>query len=46
MICADCDAVIAPTPKISRLLAGYGVHCPVRIIPTGLDLQRLCCAPG
>ena len=24
----------------SRLLAGYGVHCPVRIIPTGLDLQR------
>ena len=40
MICADCDAVIAPTPKISRLLAGYGVHCPVRIIPTGLDLQR------
>lgn len=40
MICASCDAVIAPTPKISRLLAGYGVHCPVRIIPTGLDLQR------
>lgn len=40
MICAGCDAVIAPTPKISRLLAGYGVHCPVRIIPTGLDLQR------
>ena len=33
MICADCDAVIAPTPKISRLLAGYGVHCPVRISP-------------
>ena len=40
MICAGCDAVIAPTPKISRLLASYGVHCPVRIIPTGLDLQR------
>lgn len=40
MICASCDAVIAPTPKISRLLAGYGVHCPVRIISTGLDLQR------
>ena len=40
MICAYCDAVIAPTPKISRLLAGYGVRCPVQIIPTGLDLQR------
>lgn len=40
MVCASCDAVIAPTPKISGLLAGYGVHCPVRVIPTGLDLQR------
>lgn len=40
MICASCDAVIAPTPKIRRLLAGYGVHCPVRVIPTGLDLDR------
>lgn len=45
MICASCDAVIAPTPKISRLLAGYGVHCPVRVIPTGLDLQRFSAAP-
>lgn len=40
MICASCDAVIAPTPKISHLLTGYGVQCPVQVIPTGLDLQR------
>lgn len=46
MICASCDAVIAPTPKISRLLAGYGVHCPVRVIPTGLDLQRFSTTPN
>ena len=45
MICASCNAVIAPTPKISRLLAGYGVHCLVRVIPTGLDLQRFSTTP-
>lgn len=45
MICASCDAVIAPTAKISRLLAGYGVHCPVWVIPTGLDLQRFSTTP-
>lgn len=38
-ICAQADAVIAPTEKIRRLLTGYGVACPVEVIPTGLDLQ-------
>lgn len=36
-VCAQADAVIAPTPKIRRLLAGYGVRVPVEVIPTGLD---------
>ena len=44
-ICAACDAVIAPTPKIQWLLAGYGVRCPVSVIPTGLDLRRFAVAP-
>lgn len=44
-VCARADAVIAPTPKIRRLLRGYGVQCPVRVIPTGLDLDRFCAAP-
>lgn len=44
-ICAQTDAVIAPTPKIRRLLAGYGVRVPVEVIPTGLDLDRLRRAP-
>ena len=44
-ICAGCDAVIAPTPKIQWLLTGYGVHCPVQVIPTGLDLDRFAVPP-
>ena len=44
-VCARADAVIAPTPKIQRLLRGYGVQCPVRVIPTGLDLARFNAAP-
>lgn len=44
-ICAQADAVIAPTPKIRLLLAGYGVTCPVEVIPTGLDLGRFSAAP-
>ena len=39
-ICNCCDAVIAPTPKIRSLLLGYGVQCPVQILPTGLELTR------
>lgn len=46
MICADCDAVIAPTPKISRLLAGYGVALPGAYHPHGAGPAALCCAPG
>lgn len=44
-VCASADAVIAPTPKIQRLLRSYGVQCPVRVIPTGLDLRRFTAAP-
>ena len=44
-ICARTDAVIAPTEKIRRLLAGYGVTHPIRVIPTGLELERFAAAP-
>ncbi len=44
-VCASADAVIAPTPKIQRLLRSYGVQCPVRVIPTGLDLRRFTTTP-
>ena len=32
-----CDAVVAPTASIARLLRRRGVTVPVRVVPTGLD---------
>lgn len=40
------DAVIAPTQKMARVLRGYGVHRPLHVIPTGLDLRRFRPAEG
>jgi len=37
---AATDAVIVPTAKVADLLTGYGVHRPLHVIPTGLDLHR------
>ncbi len=34
------DAVIAPSQKVAGLLAQYGVHTSVSVIPTGIDLGR------
>ena len=39
-VLARTDAVIAPSVKVSNLLAGYGVRTPVRVIPTGIDTAR------
>ena len=33
------DCYVAPTEKIRALLDGYGVKCPIAVIPTGLDLS-------
>lgn len=35
-----CDAVIAPSESIGRLLADRGVQAPIRAIPTGVDVDR------
>ena len=35
-----CDAVIAPTEKVKNALLGYGVEKPIKVVPTGLDLER------
>ena len=34
------DCMIAPTGKVRGLLQGYGVRCPVFVVPTGIDLRR------
>lgn len=35
-----CDAVIAPSNKVKRQLLTYGVKKPVKVIPSGIDLDR------
>lgn len=39
-VLAVTDAVIVPTAKVADLLTGYGVHRPLHVVPTGLDLSR------
>ncbi|WP_345078477.1 glycosyltransferase family 4 protein [Brachybacterium paraconglomeratum] len=39
-VLAVTDAVIVPTAKVADLLTGYGVHQPLHVIPTGLDLDK------
>ena len=31
------DAILAPTPKVKRLLSDWGVERPVHVLPTGVD---------
>ena len=45
-VLAAADSVIVPTAKVARLLSGYGVRGPVRVVPTGLNLQRFRPAAG
>jgi glycosyltransferase involved in cell wall biosynthesis len=33
------DHVIAPTEAVADVLRGYGVHRPIAVIPTGIDLD-------
>lgn len=34
------DCIIAPTGKVRDLLSTYSVNAPVRVIPTGIDIER------
>lgn len=34
------DAVIAPSSSIKRELESFGIHKPIHIIPTGIDIER------
>ncbi len=35
-----CKAVIAPSKKTKEMLTGYGVKCPIEIIPSGIKLNN------
>ena len=39
--CNDLDAVVVPSRAMREVLREYGVHAPVEIIPTGIELERL-----
>jgi glycosyltransferase involved in cell wall biosynthesis len=39
--CNDLDAVVVPSRAMLEVLHNYGVRTPVKIIPTGLELERL-----
>ena len=41
-----CDAIIAPTGKVTGLLEEYRVNCPVYTVPTGIDLEAFHPAPA
>ncbi len=44
--CNLCDAVIAPSRSIERLLRHRGVTSPIKVIPTGIDLERFQAGDG
>lgn len=44
--CNLCDAVIAPSESIARLLRERGVAVPLRVIPTGVDRTRFAGGDG
>ncbi len=38
--CNRCDLVVAPSREIERMIKGYGIRTPVRVIPTGVQLHK------
>jgi 1,2-diacylglycerol 3-alpha-glucosyltransferase len=44
--CNDLDAVVVPSRAMRTVLQEYGVHTPIDIIPTGIELDRLAGGDG
>ncbi|MTV81996.1 glycosyltransferase family 4 protein [Secundilactobacillus folii] len=38
--CSHLDGVVAPSDRVLDKLTGYGVQVPIRVIPTGIDLDQ------
>ena len=41
-----CDGVIAPSESIAKLIKKRGVTAPVRVVPTGIDVQSFAAGNG
>jgi glycosyltransferase involved in cell wall biosynthesis len=44
--CRAVDALVVPSRAMVTALHDYGVHCPMRIIPTGLEMDRFAGGDG
>lgn len=44
--CNLCDAVIAPSESVAKVLRGRGVQVPITVIPTGVNVQRFASGDG
>ena len=44
--CNLCDAVIAPSESVARLLVRRGVKVPIEVIPTGVDAKAFATGDG
>jgi glycosyltransferase involved in cell wall biosynthesis len=42
----SADHVVVPTQGVADLLRSYGVHRPITVIPTGIDLDLIDSRPG
>lgn len=38
-VAEQCSLLLAPTEKVRRLLESYHVPCPIKVVPTGIDLS-------
>jgi glycosyltransferase involved in cell wall biosynthesis len=41
-----CDAVIAPSESLARLIRRRGVEVPIRVVPTGIDVAAFAAGDG
>ena len=44
--CAPLDALVVPSRAMLTALQNYGVQCPMRIIPTGMEMDRFARGDG
>lgn len=44
--CNALDALVVPSQAMQSALEAYGVRCPMRIVPTGLDKDRFAAGDG
>jgi len=44
--CNVVDALVVPSRAMEQALLGYGVRCPMHIIPTGMEMERFAGGDG